>query len=439
MDFEPIVAWWQHFLSVAGQEVGGVNFYLQIAAVLAAVTLAWFGTMRLRTWLAGAGAAVSTKWWMPPLLALSSVVWPLLSLLLLGVVQSVFRDSGIDFGVIKVSFSLVLIATLYLLIHRFVNHLFVGTLLKWVALPMAGLYLFGWLEPTVAYLQGIGFAIGGLNLSVYALLRLLVFGSILFWLGRISNQYGQQLIRSKQTLDVRTREVFAKLFEIGLYFTIFLLLLNAVGINLTALAVFGGALGVGIGFGLQQIASNFISGLIILMDKSMAIGNYIELEDGKSGILKKMGMRSSTLQTYDGKVIVVPNERFITTAFTNWTHEDPRQRYTLTFSVAYDSDIPAIPELILNAVKQHPQVLLEPELPDCEIIEFADSGVVFQLEYWIEGIDDGKNRVGSDLLMIIWKTLKDNHIAIPFPQREVRILNRSVDKAPVGETIGSQS
>jgi small-conductance mechanosensitive channel len=147
------------------------------------------------------------------------------------------------------------------------------------------------------------------------------------------------------------------------------------------------------------------------------------LEDGKTGVLKKMGMRSSSLETYDGKIVVVPNERFITSTFINWTHDDPRQRYTLEFSVAYDSDIPKIPELILNAVKQHPQVLTEPELPDCEIVEFADSGVVFQLEYWIEGIDDGKNRVGSDLLMIIWKTLHENQISIPFPQREVRILN----------------
>ncbi|MDG6773813.1 mechanosensitive ion channel [Thiomicrorhabdus sp. ZW0627] len=425
MNFERIEQAWQTFLSELWLMVGEVDFYLQLLAVVVAGVFAWFVSSKSKALLDQRLQKTqrSERWFSQPVGVIKDLLWPVTTLLLLGFVQSVFEQSGYRFELIKFAFGLVLLATLFSSVHRHVNQLFVATMLKWVMLPMATLYLFGWLEPTVTYLKSLAFQVGDITLSVYAILRLLVLGSILFWLGRLSNQYGQQIIRNKQSLDVRSREVFAKLFEIALFVVIFLLLLNVVGINLTALAVFGGALGVGIGFGLQQIASNFISGLIILLDKSMAIGNYIELEDGKAGVLKKMGMRSSSLETYDGKMVVVPNERFITTTFTNWTHDDPRQRYTLEFSVAYDSDIPSIPDLILNAVKQHPQVLMEPERPDCEIIEFADSGVVFQLEYWIEGIDDGKNRVASDLLMIIWKTLHENQISIPFPQREVRILN----------------
>ncbi|WP_028485844.1 mechanosensitive ion channel family protein [Thiomicrorhabdus chilensis] len=424
MNFERINEIAQTLFQQVLASVTELGFYLQLLAVVLTLGLAWALSAKIKHAVDVRLQSVTRNqsWLAQPLEVVKGLLLPVLALMSLGLLHAALQQSGLDYEVVKIAFSLLLIITLFIVIHQYVNHVFVAAMLKWVMMPTAALYLLGWLDQTVVFLESLAFQVGDIKLSVYAVIRLLVFGSILFWLGRISNRYGQQIIRNKQNLDVRSREVFAKLFEISLFLVIFLLLLNAVGINLTALAVFGGALGVGIGFGLQQIASNFISGLIILLDKSMAIGNYIELEDGKAGVLKKLNMRSSSLQTYDGKMIVVPNERFITSAFTNWTHDDPRQRYTLQFSVAYDSDIPAIPELILNAVKQHPQVLLEPELPDCEIVEFADSGVVFQLEYWIEGIDDGRNRVGSDLLMIIWKTLHDNDIAIPFPQREVRIL-----------------
>ncbi|WP_127471530.1 mechanosensitive ion channel family protein [Thiomicrorhabdus aquaedulcis] len=412
-------------------------FYLQLLAVAAAIGLAWWLSQRLKQRLqlilhthpnqtdAHATHNVN-RWqhlWQTPLAVLQGLAFPLSNILLLALVLSVFNALEQPLWLIKIAQSWAIIVFIFFLVKHAIHNVFISALLKWIGIPLAALYQFDLLSPTVQFLDNISFSVGDIRISVFAVLRLLVFGAVLFWLGRITNHYGQSLIRSKQTLDIRTREVFAKLFEIGLFLIIFLVLLQGVGIDLTALAVFGGALGVGIGFGLQQIASNFISGLIILLDKSIALGNYIEMEDGKAGTLTKLSMRSTSLQTFDGKVIVVPNERFITTAFTNWTHDDPRQRYSLTFAVAYDSDIPAIPKLILDAVKQHPQVLLEPELPDCEIIEFADSGVVFQLEYWIADIDDGKNRVGSDLFMIIWQTLHDNKISIPFPQREVRILN----------------
>ena len=202
------------------------------------------------------------------------------------------------------------------------------------------------------------------------------------------------------------------------------------GINLTALAVFGGAVGVGIGFGLQAIASNFISGIIILLDRSVSLGDYIELEDGRTGTVRQLSMRSTTLETYDGKDIVVPNEKFIVETFTNWTHKDKSQRYRVDFSVAYHSDIRKLVEIVKQVVASHPQVFsgedvpLE-ERPDCEIDSFGDSGINMFVEFWMEGIDDGKNRVGGDLLLMILEALQENGFEIPFPQREVRVLNRN--------------
>ncbi len=323
---------------------------------------------------------------------------------------------------VKIAQGLAVVLLLYSVITRYIQNTFINSIFRWVGIPVAVLHIFGWLDNVTLFLDGIALDLGNIRLSAYAIVRIFIFGSILFWLGRISNNAGQKFIRNKESLDIRTREVFSKLFQILLYLSVGLLLLQIVGLDLTALAVFGGALGVGLGFGLQQIASNFISGIIILLDRSLTVGDYIELEGGASGFLRELNMRSSTLQTFEGRTIVVPNEQFITTAFTNWTHQHNKQRYDFEFSVSYDADATKVPEVIIPAISNHPQVLQEPELPDCEIRDFADSGIIFGVEYWIDGIDDGKNRVDSDLRMIVWKTLKENNIKMPYPQREVRIL-----------------
>ncbi|HMT14835.1 MAG TPA: mechanosensitive ion channel, partial [Aestuariivirga sp.] len=201
------------------------------------------------------------------------------------------------------------------------------------------------------------------------------------------------------------------------------LLLNILGLDLTALAVFGGALGVGLGFGLQQIASNFISGIIILLERSLKVGDYIEMEDGKAGILREINMRSSSLATFDGKDIMVPNEKFITEKFVNWTKTDPQQRYEVPFSVSYDTDLNRVPDLIAAAVAKHPRVLKTPEPPDCELRGFGDSAVNFAVEFWVEGIDDGKNKFSSDVHFLIWNALRDEGIAMPYPHRVVHVVN----------------
>jgi small-conductance mechanosensitive channel len=186
---------------------------------------------------------------------------------------------------------------------------------------------------------------------------------------------------------------------------------------------------VGLGFGLQSIASNFISGIILLLDRTLSVGDYIEMEDGRAGTIRALNMRSTTLETYDGKDIMVPNEQFITTSFTNWTHKNTKQRYALEFDVAYDTDLHSLFSLIREVVASHPQVLsgdavpIE-ERPDAEIKEFGNSGIVILVEYWIDGVDDGVNRVGADLNLMIWDALKERGVVIPFPQREVRILNQ---------------
>lgn len=362
------------------------------------------------------------------LFRLSNIVYPLVAIILLQIFTAIGITADFQVWLMNTALNIAILLFAYSVIKEFVSSPFMSALFKLVGLPVLLLHLLGFLPAFIKTLEAVSINLGNIQVSLYGLTRVLFFGAILFWLGRASSNVGKVIIRNQQTLDISTREVFTKLFEVGLFCVIALLLLNIMGVNLTALAVFGGALGVGLGLGLQSIASNFISGIIILLDKSLTIGDFVELENGKSGFVREFKMRHAILETYDGKDILVPNETFISSLLTNWTHKDPKQRYRVDFSVAYATDVRAMVEIIKEAVAQHPQVISGPEIPfeerpDCEIDSFGDNGINMFVEFWMQGIDDGKNRVGGDLLLIILETLKAHDIAIPFPQREVRILN----------------
>nr|WP_245953092.1 mechanosensitive ion channel domain-containing protein [Alteromonas aestuariivivens] len=359
---------------------------------------------------------------------LKGALFPILTILLLKLSTVLSNKYQFDAWLLNVALVVAVMIFLNSCIKAFIKSNTVAIFLRWVGLPIIFMHLVGVLPFVIEALESISISLGNVQVSAYGLTRVLIFGALLFWLGRASNTIGQDLIRNHKALDITTREVFAKLFEVALYCLAFLLLLNIMGVNLTALAVFGGALGVGLGLGLQTIASNFISGIIILLDRSLTVGDYVELEDGSKGFVREFKMRYAVLETYDGKDILVPNEKFISSLLINWTHKDPKQRYRIDFSVAYKTDIRAMVEIIKEAVSEHPQVISGDDVPfeerpDCEIDSFGDSGVNMFVEFWMDGVDDGKNRVGGDLLLIVFETLRKHNIEIPFPQREVRVLN----------------
>ncbi len=432
INIETVKAQSFELLEILAQWSTSPKFYAQIASIIIAIVLASALAYILKKRI----PILKTEPGTDPFLIIrkflfdsKDLLFPLFTILLMSVAIEVCIETVGQSWLVRIAQSLAVIFLLFKIIKRFIKDHFINALCRWIGIPLATLHVFGWLDNVTGFLDSISFQVGNINLSAYVLARVLIFGSVLFWLGRISNSAGQQVIRNQRNLDTGTREVFAKLFELILFIILFMLLLQIVGINLTTLAVFGGALGVGIGFGLQQIAANFISGIIILLDRSLKVGDYIELEDGRTGILCELNMRSATVETFDGKSIMVPNEQFITTAFTNWTHKNVKQRYDLEFSVAYKTDIHKMIEIVKTTVASHSQVLsgsdaTVEERPDAEISSFGDSGINILVEFWMEGIDDGKNRVGADLLLMIWDAFKENNIEIPFPQREVKLLNQ---------------
>ncbi len=404
------------------------DIFHQVAAIVSIYLLAYMIARLLRSNISMLkdDASLSLESTMAQLFERIELLFPTVVIILLKLSLAFSPYFIADGWVMKTALVIALLLLFYAFISLLVTNRFAVKLFRWIGMPILFFYLTGMLDNIVTVLNAMKIEVGDLKLTAYGVLRTLVLGSVLFWLGRASNKIGQTIIRQQASLDIKSRELFAKIFEIVLFFIVSVLILKLMDINLTALAVLGGAVGVGLGFGLQAIASNFISGVIIIMDKSVSVGDYIEMEDGKSGLVTQLNLRSTSLETFDGKNIIIPNEKFITSAFTNWTHKNSKQRYRIDFSVAYNTDVRSMVPLIKEAVAQHPQVLsgeerLIEERPDCEIDSFGDNGINMFVEFWIEGIDDGKNRVGGDLYLIILETLQANHIEIPFPQRDVHI------------------
>jgi small-conductance mechanosensitive channel len=431
--FEQMTQYLQAIALASRETLARPETYGQIASVAVIYALAYVVAGRLRRhapFLDAGEDAIRDSVLRRYVDRLSNLVFPLLAILFLRISLELSQSLLDEGWVMQAALTIAVLLLASSIITDFVRSGVVAGILRYLGLPLLFLHLIGALPRVIEVLDAIEFSVGNIEISAYGVLRVIIFGSLLFWMGRISNTTGKEIIRRQETLDFRTREVAAKLLEVAIVIIIFLLLLQVMGINLTALAVFGGAVGVGLGFGLQAIASNFISGIIILLDRSLAIDDYVELEDGRTGVVRELNMRSTTLETFDGKDIMVPNEKFIVEPFTNWTHKNKKQRYRVDFSVAYSSNIRKLVEIIKTVVASHEKVLSGDDLPveerpDCEIDSFGDSGINMFVEFWMYGIDDGKNRVGGDLLLMILEALQEHGYEIPFPQREVRVLNET--------------
>jgi small-conductance mechanosensitive channel len=298
---------------------------------------------------------------------------------------------------------------------------FLRLLGRYVLIPVMALYALGILDDISTRLEETVVALGNIRFSAMSLLRGMIAGSLLFWAGSWSNRQSADYIKKQQELRPATRELAVKAVEVMIFGAAFLLLMSIMGIDLTAVAVLGGALGVGIGLGLQQIAANFVSGIILLVEGQTTVGDYVELDGGEKGTIVKMTARACVLETFDGRWIVVPNEHFITTRVVNYSDQGSANRYEAAFSVSYDTDINGVPEIIETAVALLPFVLQQPDGPDCELRGFGESSVDFAVEYWVNGIDDGKNKYGSQVLFAIWNALKEAGVEMPYPHRVVEL------------------
>ena len=280
------------------------------------------------------------------------------------------------------------------------------------------------LQPIRAFLdsENLSLSIGKVRISAYLMTKAFITIVLFFLITRILSEFGEKRIKSIQGIHSSNKALINKAFHIFIYFFGFIIALNILGIDLTAFAIFSGAIGIGIGFGLQKITSNFISGLILLFEKSIENGDMVELSDGTYGLIRKTSARYTLLETFEGREMMIPNEDFIVNQVTNWTFNNRKGRLEVNIGVAYESDIEKAMELILEAARELPRCIEDPA-PTCYLKEFGDSSVNFLLFFWVADVSRGRYRAKSDVMLSVWKKFKEHNITIPFPQRDIYIKN----------------
>lgn len=271
-------------------------------------------------------------------------------------------------------------------------------------------------------LAGATLQIGNVTLNPLAIAKAIIVILVLLWLVGMLVRVLDRRMRRIKGMRASNRALILKLLQVLLYCVVFLIGMQMMGINLTALSVFGGALGVGLGFGLQKIASNFISGIILLSEKSIEVNDVIELADGTIGTIKRTGGRYTLLEAQDGREVMIPNEEFISQRVISWTHTDKHARVELSVTVGYESNMELARKIMLDAANNHPKrVKARPSL--CVLHAFRDSGVEIHLYFWVADIVDGRMEPKSDVMTAILGGFRSHGITIPYPQRELRVTN----------------
>jgi small-conductance mechanosensitive channel len=267
------------------------------------------------------------------------------------------------------------------------------------------------------------------GITVASLLALVLLIGLVILLERVVRRYFVTGLLRRTHLEPAMQFALARVIGYALLGLGFYVSLQMVGVNLNSLAFIAGAVGVGLGFGLQNIISNFISGLIILAERPIAIGDRVEI-GGVAGQVREISLRSTTVITNDNMAIIVPNADFITQRVTNWSYEDPRVRFRIPFGVAYGTDLTKLRKLMLEVADENPQALKDPK-PGLFFVGFGESSLNFELGVWSGEATISPRRFLSDLFFAMEKKLRENAIEIPYPQQDLHVRTVVGDARPV--------
>ncbi len=290
--------------------------------------------------------------------------------------------------------------------------------ISWVAWLAMVLWVSGLLPVILNELDLITWKVGGTTLSVRTLLEgLITAGAVLIITLWISAGIESRLLRSAKGGELSLRKAVSNAARALLMFVGLMLALSAVGIDLTALSVLGGAVGVGIGFGLQKLAANYVSGFVILAERSMRIGDVVRV-DNFEGTITEINARYTVVRSQSGRESIVPNEMLITQRVENMSLADSRVNQTINIAVGYDSDVEQVMALLLQAALSQPRVLRDPA-PAISLANFGADGLEFTVGYWINDLENGQGNLRSDINLAILRALRTHGIDIPYPQRVV--------------------
>jgi small-conductance mechanosensitive channel len=400
----------------------------QIAATLAALGVAYALSRRLRDVLHGfiARSGVTETAVRGLAAAAISVAFPLLALILLAAAIAVASGLGWPLLLMTTHVNFLAAWIVIRLLSRLIRNAFWSRLVAILAFGVATLNIVGLLEPTIVYLDQLGFRLADTRVSMLDVLKGIVALAVLLWLALTASRLLEQRVQRSRSLTPSLRVLTSKLLKFSLIAVALVVALTSVGIDLTAFAVFAGALGVGIGFGLQKPISNLISGLILLFDRSIKPGDVVELTDPADrsahqfGWVTALNARCVSLTTRDGTEWLVPNEDMITRRVINWSYTHNRLRLLTPIGVSFDCDVPLAMQLAEEAARETRRVLSHPA-PVCRLMGFGDSSVDLEVRFWIEDPTNGVTNVRSQVLLAVWEKFREHGVQIPFPQRDLHI------------------
>jgi small-conductance mechanosensitive channel len=415
-----------------GAEVASPWFYLQLGLILAGAGIAYAAGAAIRARIDMTSLATG---WPAPFRHFVRVLVANASTLAFAIVMIVARVTMWHSTWPSRSYLLAVAAKLALawlmirLITSVIRNAFVVGLVSLSAWLIAALSILGQLDPTVDTLDSVSIVLGGLRLTPLLLIKLGVLLVVALWLTNVASNFVESRITRSTDLTPSIQVLLVKIVRLSLMVFAVAAVLSAVGINLSALAIFTGAAGVGIGFGLQKIVANFISGIILLADKSVKPGDLVTIGDS-TGRISAMNTRYISVAAGDGREFLIPNEDLVTQKVVNWTYTDKNTLVKISFGTNYDADPRLVCKLAIDIAAAAPRAL-KPKPPNCILTEFTEAGMKFALTFWIAD-PDGMDNVKSDVMLALWEAFKREGIKVPYPVRELLIRGGAL---PVETTI----
>ncbi len=409
----------------------------QIQTWIVSDLLTWQSLIQLTAIAAGFFLAMATRGWCSRLIdvikkyvlrnasenelraALTPVLFALVWLMAIGFGRIGFELVGLATPFAAIAMNLLAAWVVIRLASSVIGEPFWAGTVAVIAWSVAALNISGLLDPTLAFLDGFAITVAGTRVSILFVVQSITLVIVLVWGASLLSRLLQRRIDTLPSLTPSVRLLIGNVVRIALIALALFIGLTSLGIDLSVLAVFGGAIGIGVGFGLQKIVGNFVSGLILLLDRSIKPGDVIEVGE-TYGRIKSLGARYTSVVTRDGHEYLVPNEDFIVNTVTNWSFSDRFVRVRRTVGVSYNADIRLAQKLIVEAAMSVNRVLKMPE-PRCLLKGFGDSSVDLEVRFWITDPEDGVSNVSSEVLFAIWDKFQEHKVEIPFPQRDVHI------------------
>jgi small-conductance mechanosensitive channel len=421
MDVNEIIDFLHATARSVGAEVSSPWFYLQFGLILAAagIALAADATIRSRV-----DPKTFAKGWPLPLrhsarVLLGSASTAVFAALVIAARATMYHSTWPSRSYLLMVAAKLAVAWLVIrLVTSVIRNAFIVRLVSLSAWCVAALSIIGELDPTIEMLDSVSIVLGGLRLTPLLIIKLGLLLIAALWLTNIASNFAESRINRSADLTPSIQVLLVKMIRMGLMVIAITIALSAVGINLSALAVFSGAVGVGIGIGLQKIVANFISGIILLADKSVKPGDLVTIGDS-SGRISAMKTRYISVAAGDGREFLIPNEDLVTQKVTNWTYTDKNTLVKVIFGTNYDADPKQVCKLAIDIAASAPRAI-KSKTPNCILTEFAEAGMKFSLTFWIAD-PDGMDNVKSEVMVSLWETFKREGIRVPYPVRELRV------------------